>query len=72
MISEDKMDPTKQPKLQLVGEDGNAFFIMARAIEVNRRAKYYTDPEMDEIMTEAKSGDYDNLLGTFIKYFDVS
>jgi len=61
---------TEKPVLKLVGEDGNAFFILGRASKVARRAGC-SQEKIDEFMTEAKSGDYDNLLCTCADYFDV-
>lgn len=57
----------KKPELELVGHSGNAFAILARA----RRAARDNDLDWNEIETEATSGDYDHLLQTMHKYFDV-
>ena len=50
-------------KVQLVGEDGNAFAILARVKLALRRGgvKPYA---IDEFVREATSGDYETLLGT--------
>ena len=64
-----KMEETK-PILELSGQDGNAFFILGRARTVAREAGW-SDEKWKEIMTEATSGDYDHLLQTMMKYFDV-
>jgi len=61
----------KKPKLQLIGEDGNAFVALGKARRVARKAGWSKE-KIDEMMQEAKSGDYDHLLQTMIKYFDVS
>jgi hypothetical protein len=60
---------SSKPKLALVGQDGNAFVILGRAISVARKAKW-TQEEIDAFLKEAKSGDYDNLLRTCMKYFN--
>ena len=56
-----------KPKLELAGKDGNAFAILGRAKRVARE----NDMDWDKIQKEATSGDYDNLLQTMMKYFDV-
>jgi len=58
-----------RPGLRLVGEDGNAFAILARAHRAARRAGMSED-QWKAIMAEATSGDYDHLLQTMLKYFD--
>ena len=63
--------PETKPKLVLVGEDGNAFAILGKALRVAKGAGW-TQEERDAFLTEAKSGDYDHLLQTCMKYFDVS
>lgn len=66
------------PELRLVGRDGNAFAILGfahRAYKDHHR-KLKTpfaevDAGWDKIREEATSGDYDHLLQTMMKYFDV-
>ena len=61
--------PKKKPRVKLVGEDGNAFFIMARVREALRKAgadKEYIDKYTDE----ATSGDYGNLLRVTMEYVE--
>lgn len=57
----------EKPKLELTGQDGNAFFILGKAQRVARQ----NNMDWDKIRTEATSGDYDKLLQTMMKYFDV-
>lgn len=47
--------------VKLVGEDGNAFFILGRVAKAMKRGGC-TKEEVAAYMKEAKSGDYDNLL----------
>lgn len=61
------LDP--KPKIRLVGEDGNAFAILGRAHRSLRRAGA-TPAQIEEFMTEAKSGDYNHLLATCMEWFD--
>jgi len=58
-----------KPKLKLVGLDGNAFFILARANQSARRAGW-SEEKRKEVMDEARSGDYDHLLQTMLEHFD--
>lgn len=53
----------KTVNLNLVGVDGNAFMIMA---VFRRQAKKegWTPEEIEQVMDEAKSGDYVHLLAT--------
>lgn len=60
-----------KPKLELSDADGNAFFIIGRAMRVARKAGW-TDDRIQKFTEEAKSGDYDHLLQTCFKYFDVT
>ena len=64
------MTEESKPKVKLLGEDGNAFSIIGRCSRVARRAGW--SPErIKEFQDEATSGDYDKVLQTAMKYFDV-
>lgn len=56
-----------KPKLQLLGQDGNAFFILARASKIAKQSGM----DWEAIQKEATSGNYDHLLQTMMKYFEV-
>lgn len=57
-------------EVQLSGEDGNAFILMAAVCGALRRAGY---PEaVNEFRMEATSGDYDHLLQTCMRYVNVT
>lgn len=58
----------EKPKLKLVGTDGNVFAVLGAAQRVARR----NDMDWDKIKAEAMDGDYDHILQTMMKYFDVS
>jgi hypothetical protein len=62
--------PRVKPPVKMVGEDGNAFAILARCQRAARRAGW-TREQIDEFMDEAKSGDYTHLLGTVTEHFNV-
>lgn len=63
------MDKKERPKLKLVGLDGNAFAIMARASKALRRAGY-TREEVDQYLREARAGDYYELLAVTMSWCD--
>lgn len=58
-------------KVQLSGQDGNAFFIIGRVTRAMRRAKVEKET-IDAFTEEAMSGDYDNVLRTCMKYVEVA
>ncbi len=57
-------------KFQMTGQDGNAFFILGRFVRDARRCGW-TEDQIKTVCDEAESGDYDNLLQTFMKYTDA-
>jgi hypothetical protein len=59
-----------KPKVKLVGEDGNAFAILGRCLKEAKKAKW-SQEQIQQFMTESRSGDYDHLLQTVMKYFEV-
>ena len=64
---------TKYPhiKVQLTGNDGNAFAIMGAVRKAMRKHKVPME-EMDQYFEEATSGTYNDLLVTTMKWVDVS
>lgn len=64
---------TKQskPRVKLVGKDGNAYSIMGNCHAAWRKAGR-DEAEWDKIFDEMRSGDYNHLLATAMKYFEVS
>lgn len=59
-----------KPKLKLIGEDGNAFSIVGRAIAVAKKAGW-SKTQIEEYSKSAMEGDYDNLIVVTLKHFDV-
>jgi len=57
----------EKPTLKIIGTDGNAFAILGKA----RRVAIKYNLDWDTIQAEATSGDYNHLLATMTKYFDV-
>jgi hypothetical protein len=50
-------------EVELIGQDGNAFAILARVQRALRSARL-PEGEIQEFMAEATSGDYSHLLAT--------
>jgi hypothetical protein len=67
------MENTKYPEIQvrLVGEDGNAFAIMARVASALKEAGVSKE-EIDAYYAESTSGDYDHLLRTATQWVQVA
>ena len=56
--------------VKLVGENGNAFFILSRCLQAMRRAGL-SEKEREEFQKEATSGNYDHLLATCLDWFEI-
>ena len=67
---ENGTEQREKPALKLLGEDGNAFSIIGRARRAGRRAGW-TEEQLTAMCDEAMSGDYDHVLQTMFKYFEV-
>ena len=62
--------PLRKPVVQLIGQDGNAFAIMGRVRNALKQAG--GDHEyIEQYISQAMSGDYNNLLVVSMKYVDV-
>ena len=61
----------EKPKLQLTSCDGNAFAVLGKAKAAASKAGWDKETA-GSFMNEAMSGDYDHLLKTCMKYFEVS
>ena len=59
-----------KPKLKLIGEDGNVFYILGKAVREARRAGW-PEEKIAEFKEKAMSADYDNALRVCMDYFDV-
>ncbi len=66
------MSDIKYPdiEVQLTGEDGNAFSIMAKVQRALRQNGVSND-EINQYLDVSKSGDYDNLLWTATRWVTV-
>jgi len=56
--------------VQLTGEDGNAFAILAAVVKGLKKAGA-SPVEIDEFQQEAMSGDYDHLLQVCMRWVNV-
>ncbi len=59
--------PHKKVKLNLIGLDGNAFSVMG-AWKKQARKEGWTQEEIDFVLKDAMSGEYNHLLATIMKY----
>ena len=66
----DVIELAQKPALELSGKDGNAFMILGTARRVAKKAGWSKE-KIDTVFAEATSGDYDHVLQTMMKYFDV-
>lgn len=64
--------PPKHPDITvtLTGQDGNAFAVLGRCREAAREAGLSED-EIGTFMAEAMAGDYDGLLQTVMRWFEI-
>jgi len=58
-------------EVELVGNDGNAFSILGNVTRAMRRGGV-PKTDIDAFMAEATAGDYDHLLGTVMRWVEVS
>ena len=60
-----------KPKLKILGTNGNAFSILGKADKAAKQSGWSKE-KIAEFTSEAMNGDYDHLLQTCMKYFEVS
>ena len=53
------------PVIDLTGPEGNAFFLMGQVDRLSRQLGL----DKDVVINEMKSGDYENLVQVFDRYF---
>lgn len=56
--------------VELTDQDGNAFAVLGRCCHAAREANLPED-EIAAFMNEAMAGDYDHLLQTSMRWFDI-
>ena len=61
---------TKKIKVRLVGTDGNSFALLGKCRQAAHKGKMPKET-IAEFTQEAMKGDYNHLLVTCCKYFDV-
>ena len=57
-----------KPFVQLSGEDGNVFFIMARCYAAAKKAKWSAE-RWEAVKKEMESGDYDHAIQVVMRNF---
>lgn len=57
----------KKVQLNLVGIDGNAFYILG-AFRKQAKKEKWTEEEIEAVLDEAKKGDYNHLLATIMDH----
>ena len=65
-----KPEPKTDVKVKLIGENGNAFYILGTVIKALKRAGYDQD-FIQTFQDEATDGDYNHLLQTVMEYVDI-
>lgn len=60
----------EKPIVNLLGQDGNAFTVIGLCMKAARQAKWSAE-KITQIQNEMMASDYDNLLATAYKYFEV-
>jgi len=60
----------KTVNLELVGVNGNAFAIMG-VFQKKAREEGWSTSEIEMVLAEAKSGDYDHLLATIMNHCEA-
>lgn len=65
-----KMDNASKPPVKLSGQDGNAHMIIGLCARAAIKAKW-SDEQWLEVYTEMTSGNYEHLLTTAMRYFEV-
>jgi hypothetical protein len=62
--------PNEKPTVKLIGQDGNAFFILGKISDALREAG--ADPKyIQKYFKESTAGDYNNLLQTARKFANI-
>ena len=61
----------KKIKVRLTGTDGNAFALLGKCRQAARKGKM-PPSEIAQFTSEAMAGDYNHLLATCCKFFDVT
>lgn len=60
----------KTVNLNLVGMDGNAFYLLG-AFAKQAKKEGWNQEEIDKVTKEAQSGDYDHLIVTLLEHSNV-
>lgn len=70
-MSDDEARPEQNlPRVKLIGRDGNAFYILGACKKAAMKAGWAHE-QWTAFHTEATSRDYNHLLATVIRQFDI-
>lgn len=58
------------PRVKLIGRDGNAFAVLGACMKAAREAGW-SEERIEAFRAEATSSDYNHLLATVIREFDI-
>ncbi len=61
----------KKPRVKLIGRDGNAFAIMG-ACQFAAQKAGWDQAQINAVLDDMMSDDYNHLLATAMKHFDVT
>jgi hypothetical protein len=66
-----KAQPKTDVNVKLIGQDGNAFYILGAVTKALKQAGY--DREfIQQFQDEATAGDYNHLLQTVMEYVEIT
>jgi len=60
-----------KPELKLIGEDGNVFFIIGKAVREAKNAGWDKE-RIDRFKEDCMSGDYNRVLQLCMEHFEVT
>lgn len=63
-------NPAKTINFDLIGKDGNAFFLLG-SWQRQARREGWSNEDINKVVNKATSGDYNNLLSTLSAHCDV-
>ena len=68
MAIRNKIQRKEKMVIDLTGPDGNAFVLLAIASKLGKQLKFDQE-QQEQILTDMRSGDYENLIKVFDKNF---
>jgi len=68
-IDNENISSNEKPKVKLLGEDGNAYYIIGKVSKTLRKAGL--GEKVKEFQSKATSGDYNHLLQVVMEYCEI-